>query len=175
MSLPNYQQLMLPVLKLAALSETRVPRAAEKIADELGLTAEQRDEILPSGKQRILHNRIHWAKFYMTKAGLIESPKRGIFRATQAGKDFLSRGISDLNVEVLQTIPAFADFYKSNVNAESKVELQSIDDATASQATPEEQIDGAQALLHSALRADLLQRILDNAPAFFERVTVPAS
>lgn len=172
MSLPNYQQLMLPVLKLAALSETRVPRAAEKIADELGLTAEQRDEILPSGKQRILHNRIHWAKFYMTKAGLIESPKRGIFRATQAGKDFLSRGISDLNVEVLQTIPAFADFYKSNVNAESKVELQSIDDATASQATPEEQIDGAQALLHSALRADLLQRILDNAPAFFERVIV---
>jgi restriction system protein len=172
LALPDYQQLMLPVLKLAAQGETRVPLAAETIADELGLTAEQRDEILPSGKQRILHNRIHWAKFYMAKAGLIESPMRGVFRATQVGKDLLSRGISSLNVEVLQTFPAFADFYKSSVNAERKGELTPVEDATASHATPEEQIDGAQALLHSVLRADLLQRILDNGPSFFERVIV---
>jgi hypothetical protein len=76
--IPDYQTLMLPVLKAAAAGETRVPVAAKQIADELGLSSEDRDELLPSGRQRILHNRIHWAKFYMTKAGLVESPKRGV-------------------------------------------------------------------------------------------------
>ena len=172
LSLPDYQQLMLPVLKLAAKGETRVPLAAEKIAVEFGLTAEERDELLPSGKQRILNNRVHWAKFYMSKAGLIESPKRGTFRATQAGKDFISRGASALNVAVLKTFPEFAEFYNGSGDALSNDEPQLVELATASHATPEEQIDGAQALLHSALRADLLQRILDNQPWFFERVIV---
>ena len=58
MALPDYQQLMLPVLKLAAQGDMRVPVAADKIADELGLSTDERDELLPSGKQRILHNRV---------------------------------------------------------------------------------------------------------------------
>lgn len=66
MSIPDYQTLMLPVLRLAAEGETRVPDAAEKLADQIGLSVSQREEMLPSGRQRILHNRIHWAKFYMT-------------------------------------------------------------------------------------------------------------
>ena len=172
LALPDYQQLMLPVLKLAALGETRVPLAAERIADEFGLSVEERNELLSSGKQRILHNRVHWSKFYMSKAGLIESPKRGIFRATQAGRDFLARGAPVLNVEVLKTIPAFAEFYSASGQSQSQSELQLSEVAAASHATPEEQIDGAQALLHSALSADLLQRVLDNAPSFFERVIV---
>lgn len=68
MPIPDYQALMLPVLREAAAGETRIPLAAERIADQLGLTDEEREEMLPSGRQRILHNRLHWAKFYMTKA-----------------------------------------------------------------------------------------------------------
>ena len=60
---------MLPLLGIAAEGETRVPAAAQVIADRLGLSGDEREELLPSGKQRLLHNRIHWAKFYMTKAG----------------------------------------------------------------------------------------------------------
>lgn len=163
---------MLPVLKLAAQGETRVPVAAEIIADQLGLSSEERNEFLPSGKQRIFHNRLHWAKFYMSKAGLIENPKRGIFRATPAGTDFLSRGTPVLNVDVLKTFPAFAEFYKGGGQSSSHDAPTLAEVATASHATPEEQIDGAQALLHAALRADLLQRILENVPSFFERVIV---
>lgn len=75
MAIPDYQSLMLPVLEIAAEGEIRVPAAAEKIADRLQLTDEEREELLPSGKQRLLHNRVHWAKFYMTKAGLVDSPR----------------------------------------------------------------------------------------------------
>jgi len=82
MAIPDYQTLMLPVLHVAAEGETRVPRAADKIADQFGLSEEEREELLPSGKQAVLHNRIHWAKFYMSKAGLIASPSRGVFVRT---------------------------------------------------------------------------------------------
>ncbi len=68
MAIPDYQSLMLPVLRLDADGETRVPDAAEKLADQLGLSVAEREKMLPSGRQRIFHNRIHWAKFYMTKA-----------------------------------------------------------------------------------------------------------
>jgi restriction system protein len=92
MAIPNYQELMLPVLTLASEGETRVPVAADTIADRLGLIEEEREMMLPSRKQRLLHNRIHWAKFYMSKAGLIDVPRRGVFTASAAGRQLLSNG-----------------------------------------------------------------------------------
>jgi restriction system protein len=163
---------MLPVLKDAAAGETRVPIAAEKIADELGLGAEERNELLPSGRQRILHNRIHWAKFYMSKAGLIDSPKKGLFKATSAGLDLLKKAPAKIDVELLKTYPQFLSFYQSSNDASSTEAASAMASAASPAGTPEEQVDAAQTVLHSALRAELLQRILDNSPTFFERVIV---
>jgi restriction system protein len=172
LAIPDYQELMLPVLRVACRGETRVPVAADEIANLLNLSAEERNEFLPSGKQRLLHNRIHWAKFYMSKAGLIESPARGLFLATAAGRKLLADNPHALNVHFLKTIPAFAAFYDRNVQTEVDDMLEFRDTVSENIATPEEQIDGAQTLLHAALRSELLQRILDNPPAFFERVIV---
>lgn len=167
---------MLPVLRLAADGETRVPDAAEKLAEQLGLSVAEREEMLPSGRQRIFHNRIHWAKFYMTKAGLIDSPARGRFVASQAGRALLATNPAGINVDTLKTYPAFAEFYASSTLGTGSTDAASTGagetiDATTS-ATPEEQIDAAQAVLHQALKADLLQRILTQSPAFFERAIV---
>ncbi|MGV1832129.1 restriction endonuclease [Agrobacterium vitis] len=176
MAIPDYQSLMLPVLRLAADGETRVPDAAEKLAEQLGLSVAEREEMLPSGRQRIFHNRIHWAKFYMTKAGLIDSPARGRFMASQAGRALLATNPAGINVDTLKTYPAFAEFYASSTLGTGSTDAASTGvgetiDATTS-ATPEEQIDAAQAVLHQALKADLLQRILTQSPAFFERAIV---
>ncbi|WP_313595003.1 restriction endonuclease [Agrobacterium tumefaciens] len=175
MAIPDYQSLMLPVLRLAADGETRVPDAAEKLADQLGLSVAEREEMLPSGRQRIFHNRINWAKFYMTKAGLIDSPARGRFVASHAGRALLATNPAGINVDTLKTYPAFAEFYASSTSgagteAASAGAGESIDVTTS--ATPEEQIDAAQAVLHQALKTDLLQRILAQSPAFFERAIV---
>jgi hypothetical protein len=67
MAIPDYQALMLPVLRLAAAKEQRVATLADEIADELKVTLEERETMLPSGRQRVLNNRIHWAKCYMSK------------------------------------------------------------------------------------------------------------
>ena len=88
--IPDYQTLMPPVLRLAAEGETRVADVAGRIADDLGLTSDEREQMLPSGRQRLLHNRIHWAKFYMSKAGLIASPARGRFISTEKGRALLA-------------------------------------------------------------------------------------
>ena len=80
MPIPDYQNLMLPVLKVAAEGEQRVAAVVDQIADQLGISEEERNALLPSGRQRVLHNRIHWAKFYLTKAGLIAAPQRGQIR-----------------------------------------------------------------------------------------------
>ncbi len=163
---------MLPVLQLAAQAETRVPVAASAIADQLNLTGEERDELLPSGRQRILHNRIHWAKFYMLKAGLIDVPGRGRFKASADGLKLLQKSPERIDVELLKTIPQFALFYSASAKDLTSTESPVAEAAVTALSTPEEQIDAAQNVLDAALRAELLQRIMDNSPRFFERVIV---
>jgi restriction system protein len=171
LAIPDYQALMLPVLRAAADAETRVPEAANRIADALGLSNDERDEMLPSGRQRILQNRIHWAKFYMGKAGLIDSPGRGRFVASEVGRALLARDPAAINVDVLKTYPAFRDFYEKSVNVSDDDE-PAAKTAVTSEATPEEQIDAAFSAIQAALKADLLQRVLGQSPAFFERLIV---
>ena len=171
MAIPDYQALMLPVLRLAATGVTRVSDAAAAIADQLGLTEAEREEMLPSGRQRVLHNRIHWAKFYMAKAGLIDSPARGRFVASAEGLALLATQPAAITVETLKTYPAFAQFYAGDAQA-SPAEALVAEAAATATATPEEQIDAAQSVLHAALKTELLQRVLAQSPAFFERAIV---
>ena len=173
MAIPDYQSLMLPLLGIAAEGETRVPAAAQVIADRLGLSEDERDEMLPSGKQRLLHNRVHWAKFYMSKAGLIESPKRGLFVASSAGRELLATKPARIDVETLKRFPAFMGFYnQGSDDAVSEEQGQAAIAVAASEATPEEQIDAAYVVLTKALKADLLGRVLEQSPSFFERLIV---
>lgn len=172
--IPSYQELMLPVLQYAAQGEQKVPDLAEKIADDMNLPNELRDEMLPSGRQRILHNRIHWAKFYMSKAGLIESPMRGYFVATEAGRALLLNNPDKINVSLLLKNPDFQAFYKGD---DQQTETTNLNNATSihpeqNTETPEEQIETAYNSINAALRADLLERIASNSPAFFEHLIV---
>lgn len=172
MAIPDYQKLMLPVLTIAAEGEIRVPVAAQKLADTLGLTEAEREEMLPSGKQRILHNRIHWAKFYMSKAGLIDTPKRGVFIASNAGRELLATNPHILDVEKLKDYQPFVEFYSATAATVSPNDMPATKASTTSSVTPEEQIDAAHSVLTSALKADLLSRIMEQTPTFFERVIV---
>lgn len=169
MTIPDYETLMLPVLEIAQKGETSVPEAEAGIAARFGLTEEEREQMLPSGRQKVLHNRIHWAKFYLTKAGLLESPRRGRFVISEAGKKVMVAPPAKLNNKFLLTLPAFREFYRKTDNGETATAKP---DAPASTATPEEVIEGAFSTVQQALQAELLERILQNSPRFFERVIV---
>ena len=175
MPIPDYQSLMLPLLRRAAEGETRVPDVSIKIADDLGLTPGERDQRLPSGQQTILHNRIHWAKYYMTKAGLIDVPRRGRFLASSEGRTLLAKNRERIDNKTLLEYPTFREFYRGNAetsDGEKSRQPASPTAAVDSFATPEEQIEAAYIAVHAALRAELLQRIWQNSPSFFEQLIV---
>jgi restriction system protein len=178
MPIPDYQTLMLPMLKRAASGQIRVLEAEKQIGDEFQLTPEERAQLLPSGKQRVLHNRAHWAKFYLFKAGLVSFPSRGTFVATNAGRALLSRDLPRIDVELLREYPAFEEFYRGDRGDHTDAQqLQVQADTSASSvvlppSTPEEQIEKAFLTIQSALRTELLQRILQNTPSFFEELII---
>ena len=173
MTIPDYQTLMLPVLRRSSEGETRAPEVEAQISEQFGLTQEERDQLLPSGRQGVLRNRVHWAKFYLSKAGLITSPRRGWFVATEAGCALLSGNPERIDVDRLMTIPTFAEFYKPQTQSGDTGKIDTPPAPSPElKITPEEQIEAAHVALHAALRADLLQRILQNSPGFFEQVIV---
>lgn len=169
MNIPDYQSLMLPVLQVAAKGETSVPGMEAEIAALFKLTPEARAALQPSGKQRILHNRIHWAKFYLTKAGYLESPRRGRFAITPSGLALLAKPPLLLDTRFLLSVPAFREFYRAN---QATGEAEALAGEAVSAATPEEIIESAFNAAQAALRADLLDCILDKDPSFFEALIV---
>ena len=94
MDMPDFQSVMLPLLRLAADGEEHVmaPGIAA-LADEFQLTAEQRAELLPGGGQRRFPNRVYWAAAHLRAAGLLASPTRGRFRITIASADTASLAV----------------------------------------------------------------------------------
>src|SRR5436309_1361106 len=91
MAIPDYETLMLPVLRMAAGGEVAIRDCVRGIADQLGLSEAERNELLPSGKQTTFANRVHWAKAYLAQAGLVEPTRRGHFKITDRGRSVLVR------------------------------------------------------------------------------------
>jgi restriction system protein len=169
MPIPTYKDIMLHVLRFGAGGETTIPVVADRIAAALGLTEAERMELLPSGGETVLRNRAHWARFYLGKAGLVMSPARGRFLTTDAGKQLLQTNPSSITIDILRQYPSFKEFYDTKGAAAPSAGNSAVAAATEDTATPEEQIDAARTLLHAALKAELLQRILEQSPAFFEQ------
>ena len=166
--IPDYQSLMLPLLEVARKGETSVPLASDEIAERFQLNPGERMQLLPSGKQSILHNRVHWAKLYLTKAGLLESPRRGRFIISDAGRELLSNPPQKIDTKYLLTIPSFRNFYKGNQESETTEPVP----AGMTQSTPEEIIESIFNATQTSLQTELLERILQNSPAFFESLII---
>src|SRR5260370_34152291 len=111
MAIPDYQTLMLPVLKVAGDSqEHRIGDVVNQLAGEFGLTEEEQQQILPSGRQATFANRVGWAKTYLVQAGLLDATKRAHFKITDRGKKCLAEGPPRIDVEYLSQFSEFVQF-----------------------------------------------------------------
>lgn len=107
--IPDYQTLMGPVLESASAGEVKIRDVVAKLADTFGLTLEEREELLPSGKQQKFDNRVHWAKTYLKQAGLLEIKRRGYFKITDRGKQALAEA-AKVDTSYLEQFQEFKDF-----------------------------------------------------------------
>jgi restriction system protein len=169
MTVPDFQTLMLPVLQISAHGEVRISNVIEQLASAFSLTAEEKAELLPSGRQTGFANRVHWAKFYLAKASLIEITRRAHFRMTPRGRKVLASPPTRIDIRFLSRFPEFRTFR----GGESNSERAATDDTVqATGMTPDEMMRKAHQQLEEELGQELLTRI-NNAPSdFFERLIV---
>ena len=183
MPVPDYQTLMLPLLKRLELEKDPVPvrKFLDPIADEFGLSEEDRSQRIPSGLENLLSNRLAWARTYLGKAGLLSSPKRGVVCITDAGRELLKKNVTTIDLNVLRRYPSFVEWLLRSQNTpvdpvvagaiaqttQLNIPLESVE-----RETPRERIYVAQRELDAALRADLIERLRRMTPSAFEVMVI---
>lgn len=176
MPIPDYQTLMLPVLRIAADGEEHSFReAVELLAEQFGLNDDERREMLPSGGAALFDNRVGWARTYLKQAGCLESRKRGIFKITQRGFTLLQQNLESIDVQLLDQFQEFRDFRtrrraRARELVATRLPIEPPDPPEAE--TPEEAMAGAYRRLRAELEAELAEQIMASSPAFFERLVV---
>ena len=169
MAIPDYQTCMLPLLKYAKDGkEYSVRDAVESLASQFELTSAEISEMLPSGQQAVFHNRVGWARSYLKKAGLLDSPKRGMLKISARGLDILSKNPQKINVKFLEQFPEFTEFRNTTRVGNESASLPVIE----SERTPEEVLELAHQRIRKELAQEILLKILSCPPAFFESLVV---
>ena len=175
MPVPDFQSMMLPVLRRAALAEPGTIGSSdmrEAVIYEFKLTDADLVELTPSGKEGTLVNRVAWAIVHLRKALALATPERGRYSITERGKTLLAQYKDRIDLKILRQFEEHRLFVRDKRRdsdaANGKTEEESEESGTA----PLERLESAHQLLRSAVRVDLLQLIRKCTPAFFERLVI---
>ena len=169
MAVPGYQEFMYPFLKqLEDGKEYKLQDLYVILAQHFHLSGDDRNELLPSGKQTLLHNRIGWARTYLSKTGLIKVVRRAVFQITDEGMKVLSdKNITRIDNKFLSQYKSFNEFINKNETVQTEKKKDEVEIHT-----PLEIIDHNFNILKNELQDLLLENILNCSPAFFERLIV---
>lgn len=171
MAIPDYESCMLPLMRIAEDGKEYLFRdTIEVISKQFNLTAEEKQQLLPSGSAFVINNRIGWARTYLTKAGLLSKSKRGYFQITQRGIDFLKNHPSEINTKMLREFEEFNDFNGKKVDKTEHV--INVVNPNESSTTPQEAIESGYSAIKSALGNELLNLVKDITPSRFENLVV---
>lgn len=168
MAIPNYQAIMLPLLKIAGdKREHSLRETIDRLSSEFKLTDDEKKELLPSGKQEIFNNRVGWARTYLKKAGLIEITRWGYFQITESGVDLLKQNISKIDLNLLYKYPEFREFISYRQSKETLKSEKELD-----RVTPKEELENAYQKINDELAKELLQELKSVPPAQFEHIVI---
>jgi len=162
---------MRPVLEASAHGEVRISKVVDDLADQFGLSEAEREELLPSGKQTRFSNRVHWAKSYLNQAGLVKATRRAHYQITERGQKALEDPALVINNSYLEKFEEFQDF-KARTKPTSSTGSTTSEPSVDNDATPDEVLRNAHRQINAALAEDLLDRVREATPAFFENLIV---
>lgn len=169
---------MLPVLQALSDGTERHRRAlADMMADHFNLSPEERTKLLPSGKAPVIRSRTGWALSYMKQAGLVQSPRRGWYQISQAGRTVVSEAPTQIDNGFLMRFEGFQDFrnrsradvvepgIRGRINSEpGTIEVEA--------EAPDEALEGAYLRLRAAVEAELADTVKNVSPTFFEELVI---
>ena len=174
MAIPKYNELYrLVLLSLQDGGTHSMKEVRDFIISTLHLTEQDLAETLPSNpKSSVFSGRVGWAKTYLLKAQMIDSPQRGHIFITPSGKALLESGISITNTVLAQKCPEFLDFYRRKNSGSDSITLTPDEVQAEAPETPQETFDRVYAIINEQLADDLLAEVLNQTPAFFEHLVV---
>jgi len=170
MAIPSYEEMMLPLLKHVSDQDTHpLSELREFLALQFKISDEEKNRILPSGVQTYFSNRVHWARTYLLKAGLIISPQRGYVKITSEGLNALKENPERIDSKYLEKFPDFQEFISKSLEKKSKTNYKIIDHTTEN---PRELMESVYEKLRLNLMDELISNIKSCSPDFFEKLVV---
>ncbi|MCK9212348.1 MAG: restriction endonuclease [Ignavibacteriaceae bacterium] len=171
MSIPDFQSLMLPLLKFCSDEQEHSTKdTINYLSKQFNLSENELSQLLPSGTQYVFYNRVFWAKAHLKMAGLFENTKRAHFKITQSGLNLLKTNPSLVNLRTLKTYPEYIEHTKTH--KKDKIEKLEIETENDSELTPEESLEYSYQKIRKSLAQDLLSKIKNLSPSFFEKLVV---
>lgn len=165
MSVPDFQSVMLPLLKFSGdKNEHSMREAIEILSEEFNLTEEDRKALLPSGLQPVFDNRVGWSKTYLKKAGLLESKRRGYFNITDEGLKVLSQSPPKIDINFLMQFPSYVEFRTGGKETPTTPE--------PGPSTPEEILENSYQNLRDNLAQEIIYNVKSCSPDFFENLVL---
>jgi len=167
MPIPDYQSLMLPILRLAGdRKEHSVAEFRQRIAPEFNLSEHELAERLASDSQTVFANRIGWAVQYLKAAAVLKAVRRGVYQITDRGLALLKEKPTEINARTLRQFPEFLEFHEKGTEAVVTPPSPEVKE------TPEESLEHSYQALREALATELLETIKSGTPAAFEKIVV---
>lgn len=165
--IPKYNEIMLPLLKLHIDKKNHsIQESYDYIYNFFKLTEKEKKELLLSGKQTVINNRVGWAKTYLTKAGLLEKTDKSFSRITNSGLDILKEELKEINRKyLLEKFPEFRNFLKSE--KKDKDYIKSDEDTT-----PIEKLENSYNEIRESLANELINVVKKSSPEFFENLVI---
>ncbi len=169
MAIPDYQTVMLPLLKhLADSKEHGLSDCVQALADQFKLSEQERQQLLPSGAGLVISNRIGWARTYLKKAGLIDPTRRGYFKISPRGLQVVKQKPTRVDVKFLAQFKEFQAFREFRREKEGGAH----ENDEEAKSTPEEALEGAYQRMRVSLEAEVMERTMSASPGFFEKLVV---
>jgi restriction system protein len=168
MAIPDFQAIMLPMLRFAADGvEHSMLDTRTALADRMGLTDDDRQELLPSGQQTRFGNRVAWAKIYLERAGLVTKTRRGHFVISERARQVLNNPPEEIDIRYLQQFPGFKESRQRSPDGP----VEAAEEPSQAE-TPEESMEQAYQQIREDLAAELLEQVKTVSPRFFERLVL---
>lgn len=167
MELPKFHETFLPILETLDKEGTLSSRelvAKVKLNYYDSLPAELKQEKTRSGKN-ILIDRIHWGKSYLKLAKYLSYPKRGFVELSSKGRAQLKTGA--MTLDILKSDADWIAHYDSVINKKSESSPKQLD---LDNSSPQDLIDSGFSAIESEVKTELLERLKDIDPYYFEKV-----